>query len=119
MRKYHGTEGVTRALQSRIAKRGKFIASAEREYNAQREIARAVSEAGVLPTFEAYGPCRQIREHIKAFGHDQKLDRDILLELYSIGLQHHENDVIAKERSRAARVKARLAALEAATTPIA
>lgn len=118
MRKYHGTEGVTRALQSRIAKRGKFIASAEREYNAQRDIARAVAEAGVLSTFDAYAPCRQIREHIKAFGRDQKLDRDILLELYAIGLQHHENDVIAKERNRAARIKARQAALATATTPI-
>lgn len=118
MRTYHGTQGVTRALQSRIAKRGKFIANMEAVYIEQRDIGRQIAEAGALPKHEALKPARLIRADIKVIAEEQKLDRDTLLALYHYGVQHIENDYITKQRKREARVKAREAALAAATTPV-
>lgn len=119
MRTYHGTQGVTRALQSRIAKRGKFLAKMEAVYTEQRDLGRKIAETGAMPKREALKPARLIRADIKLIAEEQKLDRDTLLALYHYGVQHIENDYISKWRKREARLKAREAALSAATTPVA
>lgn len=118
MRKYHGTEGITRALQSRIAKRGSFLAMMEDAYTEQKDIGTQLVAAGQSKK-DAYMPARNIRSEIKIVSDEQKLDRDILLELYSVGLQHIENEMITKQRKRELRLKLREAALTAATTPAA
>lgn len=72
MQKFNGIVGFLPALQSRIAKRGRYIASAEKAYTEVKSLARAYGAS------ELHKRAREVRAEIKIMADDQRLDRTLL-----------------------------------------
>ena len=75
---------LTSALQSRLSKRGEFLADLEDEYNIAkmfRSFALFDGELDIARGFSEEG--RTLRAEIKAVAEDQLLDRKILRQLHT------------------------------------